>query len=340
MGGAWAIRGFRLRVEPGELLVLLGPPGAGKTTALRALAGLLAPEEGEARLDGAPIAALAPSKRGIAVVFQGLALWPHLTAFEHLALGLRARGEASGDVSWRVAETLEAFGLEALAGRRPGHLDADQRLRLALARALVVRPRVLLLDEPLAGLAGELRAVLRAELKRLYRERGIPFVHATRDAEDAMALASRLALVEGGRVVQVGAPLEVYRRPRTRGAAEITGALNALHGVMGSGPGGRQVRLRDGLRLLVGPTDARDGWEVTCVVRPESVQLGAMEARGVNRFLATVADVAWAPGRWTCHVLLPGEVVLRVDLPPTAAPPKPGEQVSVLLPAEDVIVLE
>ncbi len=341
-GAMWAVRGVTLTVAPGEFFTLLGPSGCGKTTVLRMVAGFLEADEGEIRLDGAPVAGVPPWRRGLGLVFQNYALWPHLDVHEHIAFGLRERRTPRDEIRARVAEALRMVGLEGLGARRPSQLSGGQQQRVALARTLVMRPRALLLDEPLSNLDARLRAQMRVELRRLHRELGITTLYVTHDQEEAMALSTRMAIFDRGAMIQIGTPADVYRRPRTRFVADFLGGTNVLPGKIERGSRGRSVRLAAGFTLTVGtPSDAPDDASVFCLVRPESVRLGAAPADGSNFFAGRVANAVYLGARYECEVVLPGDVTLRAEMAVSggAGGPKAGDAAVVVIPPEDVIVL-
>jgi len=222
-GGVAAIRGVDLAVEDGELFVIVGPSGSGKSTLLRLIAGLETPGAGSLRLDGRPIERLAPVDRDVAMVFQDQVLYPHLDAFENIAFGLRARRVARAEVESRVRATAGVLGLTDCLGRRPATLSGGQRRRVALGRALVTRPRLFLLDEPFSGLDAPLRASTRAELVDLHRKLKATMILVTHDQADALAIGNRVAVLDRGRVAQVGRPLDLYDRPASRLVARFVG---------------------------------------------------------------------------------------------------------------------
>ena len=337
-GAAWALRDVSLRVEPGEFFTLLGPSGCGKTTALRLIAGFLDPDEGEILIDGAPVAGVPPWRRDLGLVFQSYALWPHLSVFEHVAFGLRERRVPRAERRQRVQDALRLVSLEGLEHRRPSQLSGGQQQRVALARTLVLRPRALLLDEPLSNLDATLRAQMRVELRRLHRELGITTLFVTHDQAEAMALSSRVAVFDRGAVIQVGTPAEVYRRPKTRFVAEFLGAANLLRGHVESGG---HVRVAEGVALRVMEAAAGAGAPVVCIVRPEAVQRVAADADVPNRFRATVATAVFLGGRHECELIVAGGVTVRAELTVHggADPPKTGETLTVTIAPEDVIVL-
>jgi ABC-type Fe3+/spermidine/putrescine transport system ATPase subunit len=227
-GDRWALQDVSISVRPGEFYTLLGPPGSGKTTLLRAIAGFVAPDTGQIVVDDEPVDAAPPWKRNVGMVFPQHSLWPHMSVFENVAFGLRARREPNGEVERKVKSALAQVKLEGMADRRPSELSGLEEQRVALARAFVVQPRLLLLDEPLVTLDGAGRAEMRPELSRLHREVGITTLYATRERADAFALSSRIAVLSEGRVQQEGRPDEIYWRPRNRFVAEFVGAANLV----------------------------------------------------------------------------------------------------------------
>jgi ABC-type Fe3+/spermidine/putrescine transport system ATPase subunit len=235
--GHAALDGLTLSIEEGEFFSLVGPSGSGKTTALRLIAGFEDPTRGAIHLRGAPLGGLPPYHRNVSTVFQNYALFPHLTVKENIEFGLRyRRGEGAPR---RVAETIEMLELGGKESRRPAQLSGGERQRVALARSLVLRPEVLLLDEPLSALDPILRKQVRSELKALQRRVGITFLFVTHDQEEALSLSDRMALLNAGRLEQTGAPRELYDRPRTRFAASFLGPVNWVNGI-----GVRPERLR------------------------------------------------------------------------------------------------
>ncbi|HTF52106.1 MAG TPA: ABC transporter ATP-binding protein [Pseudonocardia sp.] len=217
-----------LAVDRGEFLALLGPSGCGKSTTLRVIAGYLRPAEGQVLIGGRDATRVPPQRRNIGMVFQSYALFPHLSVAENVAFGLRMRKVGKLERTRRVGEALELVGLGQLAARKPGQLSGGQQQRVALARAVVIRPDVLLLDEPLSNLDARLRIQLRSELARVQRETGLTAVLVTHDQEEALALADRMAVLRDGRIAQQGSPREVFERPRNRFVAQFLGYENVL----------------------------------------------------------------------------------------------------------------
>ena len=229
-GATVAVAGVDLEVRDGEFLTLLGPSGCGKTTTLGLIAGFFPPSAGEIFLRGRPVAGLPPFKRDIGVVFQDYALFPHMTAGENVAFGLRMRGLRKEEIESRVSEALGLVQLGGLAERRPLELSGGQRQRVALARALVIRPAVLLLDEPLSNLDLKLREEMRVEIAGLQRRLGITTVFVTHDQGEALVMSDRIAVMNAGRIEQLGTPADVYERPATRFVAQFIGRMNFLRG--------------------------------------------------------------------------------------------------------------
>ncbi|WP_297475178.1 ABC transporter ATP-binding protein [Thermococcus sp.] len=217
-----------LIVEDGEFLTLLGPSGCGKTTTLRIIAGFERPDRGEILFDGRPVNDLPPYERNIGIVFQDYALFPHMTVFKNVAFGLEMKGLPRGEIEKKVRWALEIVGLTGLENRYPEQLSGGQQQRVALARALVVEPKVLLLDEPLSNLDAKIRERLRGEIKRIQRTLGITMIYVTHDQEEAMAISDRIAVMNFGKVEQVGEPLELYYSPRTEFVARFLGLSNIL----------------------------------------------------------------------------------------------------------------
>jgi spermidine/putrescine transport system ATP-binding protein len=274
-GSMVALDRVSLRVEAGEFLTLLGPSGCGKTTLLRILAGFETPDSGTAHLDGRDVTALPPYRRNLNQVFQSYALFPHLTVKENIGFGLRMRGVKGREKEARIAEAVRITSLAGLQARRPHQLSGGQRQRVALARALVCQPKVLLLDEPLSALDAKLRRAMQLELKRLHRQLGITFIFVTHDQHEAITMSDRIALMNQGRIVQLGTPETIYREPATAFAADFIGQANVLPvTVVARDAHAVWVRTAEGLELALdrealalGATTAR------IAVRPERISL-------------------------------------------------------------------
>ncbi len=230
-----------LNIRKGELIALLGPSGCGKTTTMRAIAGLMAPQSGSISIDGVDVTRTPANKRGIGLVFQSYALFPHLNAFENVAFGLRLKKLPKSEITSRVEHGLKTVGLPHLAERKPAEMSGGQQQRLSLARSLVMEPKVLLLDEPLSNLDARLRLDMRTELQRVQRDTGITMVFVTHDQSEALALADRIVLMKDGKIEQLGTPDDLYNRPATKFAADFFGFENIFE-ISGSdliGPSGK-----------------------------------------------------------------------------------------------------
>jgi iron(III) transport system ATP-binding protein len=285
-------------VPKGKLFTLLGPSGCGKTTTLRSIAGLERPREGEISVDGEVLYSAAkdvflpPNRRGLGMVFQSYAIWPHMTVFENAAFPLRVgpRKYSRAEIRAKVERVLQVVDLSELAGREATRLSGGQQQRLALARALVMEPRVLLLDEPLSNLDAKLRERMRFELKRLQRELGITTVYVTHDQSEALALSHAIAVMNGGRIEQIGTPREVYERPASAFVAEFVGSTNFVPATVAgadASPGFYRVRCEIGEVRARGEGLA-EGQPVTLSVRPEDVYLSESRPEGENTWRGTV----------------------------------------------------
>ena len=257
-GAHTALRAVDLEVEAGECVVLLGPSGCGKTTLLRLLAGLDRADTGQIWIGDRVVNDIDPAARDVAMVFQNYALYPHFTVFHNIAFPLRARNVATSDVDVRVRAAAARVGLESLLDRRPSQLSGGQQQRVALARAIVRNPAVYLMDEPLSNLDAQLRLQTRTELKRLHQELGTTMVYVTHDQAEAMTLAGRIAILQHGSIVQVGAPLELYRRPANTFVATFLG--NPPMNLIDESQNGRMVKLGIRPEDVQVSTTARDGW--------------------------------------------------------------------------------
>jgi len=270
-GRVTAVAGISVPVERGEFLALLGPSGCGKTTTLRLIAGLLQPDEGQIFIRGRPVAGVPPNKRDVGIVFQNYSLFPHMTVAGNVAFGLQMRRVTGHEVRRRVGEALDLVRLGGMEERYPHQLSGGQQQRVALARALVVRPAVLLLDEPLAALDKRLRMNMQVELKTLQRQVGITTVFVTHDQEEALTLSDRIAVMNAGRIDQVGTPEEIYERPATPFVLEFIGRANVFAGEIDT-QNGRSVLRAGALTLDVPPAAARPG-PALLAIRPERVRL-------------------------------------------------------------------
>jgi putative spermidine/putrescine transport system ATP-binding protein len=271
-GALAALESVDLAVNEGELLALLGPSGCGKTTTLNVIAGFTAPDAGRVVIDGADVTGEPAWRRGLGVVFQSYALFPHMSVGDNVAFGLRERGLGKAETAERVGEALALVRLPGAAHRRPHELSGGMQQRVALARALVIRPRVLLLDEPLAALDRKLREEMRAELRDIQQRVGITTVFVTHDQHEALGLSDRVAVMNAGRIEQLGPPRDVYEHPATAFVADFIGASSVLQA---RAIDGETVELTGGARLRVAlPQSPAPGSGVRLLVRPERVELG------------------------------------------------------------------
>jgi iron(III) transport system ATP-binding protein len=269
-GAVYAVHDVSLDVADGELLTLLGPSGCGKSTTLRMIAGFEEPDEGTISIGGSDVTHALPNRRGIGFVFQNYALFPHLSIFENVAYGLRVQGGREEEIGRAVAEVLELVGLARYERQQPHQLSGGEQQRVALARAVVFRPKVLLFDEPLSNLDAKLRVEMREQIRALQKRIGITTVYVTHDQEEAMAISDRIAVMDGGQVVQDGAAPDLYYRPKTEFVARFIGRTNLLEArVLSAG----EVEL-EGMRLRVA-SGRLAGSKVQLLVRPEMVQLAA-----------------------------------------------------------------
>ncbi|MEV7503537.1 ABC transporter ATP-binding protein [Streptomyces sp. NPDC093018] len=326
-GATVALDGLDLTVRPGEFLALLGPSGCGKTTALRMLAGFEHPDAGAVLVDGRDITQVPAHRRDAGMVFQSYSLFPHLSAVDNVAFGLRMRGVRAAERRSRAAELLELVGLGDKGERFPHQLSGGQQQRIALARALALRPRVLLLDEPLSALDAKVRLSLREEIRRLQQELGITTLFVTHDQEEALSIADRVAVMRAGRLEQCAEPAELYGRPATAFVAEFVGTMSRIPG-----------ELKDGTVEVLGqrlPADgeAADG-TVDVLVRPENLRVRA-DAQGGARVVAT----AFLGAVVRLTVRLADGTEAKADLPAhEAAGLGAGAAVTASLPERPVLV--
>jgi multiple sugar transport system ATP-binding protein len=304
-GRAAALRGVSLSVEDGELVAIVGPSGCGKSTLLSIVAGLDAPSSGEILIDGRPVNALSPRERDVAMVFQSYALYPHMTVRRNLAFPLEVARVGRREIEARVGEVAALLGIEPLLDRHPAALSGGQRQRVALGRALVRRPRVFLLDEPLSNLDAALRVSVRAELKKLHERLGATFVYVTHDQAEAMTLADRIAVLRDGAVEQVGTPREIYAAPATTFVARFVGTpqMNLVApAVLGDGGEGEVLGIRpEDLELSL---DARPGALAARVwlVEPVGPETWVTVERDGTRLVARSGATFDAPAGTAAHL--------------------------------------
>jgi putrescine transport system ATP-binding protein len=322
-GGFRAVDRLSLDIRAGEFFALLGPSGCGKTTLLRMLAGFETPDEGRILLNGHDIAQYLPHERPVNMMFQNYALFPHLTVRDNIAFGLKRLGMARADIATRVAEMMALVKLEGLETRKPDQLSGGQKQRVALARSLARRPQVLLLDEPLAALDKKLRESTQTELMELQRRLGMTFIIVTHDQEEAMTVASRIGVMEAGRLEQVATPRELYEAPRSRWIAEFIGDVNVFDGQVEACEHRRLTILtRDaGVLFAAEPRNPLTKTAVSVAIRPEKVKLSRHgpvsdtgHAQSLNRLEGVVSDVSYLGGLTTYKVRLDSGAVLRASM--------------------------
>jgi spermidine/putrescine transport system ATP-binding protein len=292
-GDVVAVDAVDLHVAGGEFFSLLGPSGCGKTTTLRMVAGFDEPTSGQILLDGVDVAGRPPYKRNVNTVFQSYALFPHLRVYDNVAFGLRRSGVDRAEVRRRVAAALEQVELTGLERRKPAQLSGGQQQRVALARALVMRPAVVLLDEPLGALDAQIRRTLQVELKALQEEVGLTFIYVTHDQEEALTMSDRLAVMHDGQVEQLGAPKDVYEQPNTTFVASFLGISNLLTGTAVRRAGQRCVVQMGDFELEAAAGDTAAGGETKVIIRPERISLEPHETPGDNRIPGLVERVVY-----------------------------------------------
>jgi putrescine transport system ATP-binding protein len=317
-GGYTAVDAVSLQIYEGEFFALLGPSGCGKTTLLRMLAGFESPDLGQIQLAGGDLAPVPPHRRPINMMFQNYALFPHLTVSGNIAFGLKQDGLAKAEIDARVQDMLALLKLEGLEGRKPQNLSGGQRQRVALARSLIKRPRVLLLDEPLAALDKKLREETQFELKALQSKLGLTFVIVTHDQEEAMTVADRIGVMNQGRLVQVATPSGIYEQPNSRWVADFIGDVNLIEGEVKAmeSSGTLIASAVAGLLRVVQPIEGEAGARVWVAVRPEKVRI-ACEPPGSaleNCLSGQVTEIGYLGDLSIYKVRLTGGQVMKASV--------------------------
>ncbi|HYF36841.1 MAG TPA: ABC transporter ATP-binding protein [Prosthecobacter sp.] len=292
------LSGINLDIPAGELFFLLGPSGCGKTTLLRHLAGFYHPDQGKIFFDDQDVTRVPAHRRGLGMMFQSYALWPHLNVAENVAFGLEERRRPRNEIEQRVTEMLEMVKLNGYESRRITELSGGQQQRVALARALIIQPRCLLLDEPLSNLDAKLRHEMRAEIRRLCKTLGLTAIYVTHDRDEALSMADRIAILDGGRLVQVGTPEEVYRNPASRMAADFIGETNVIEGVV-QGLSSREgfYGVRTPFGIMHGRPNSPDwyptqGEVVALSIRPEALTFGHILG-SANHFPGCIVETTY-----------------------------------------------
>jgi iron(III) transport system ATP-binding protein len=343
-GPTIAVDGINLDIEDGEIMTLLGPSGCGKTTTLRCIAGFLIPDEGDIYLGDQQITGLSPEKRGIGFVFQNYALWPHMTVYDNLAFGLRLRRVRKAEIKKRVGEALELVRLGGFAERYPRQLSGGQQQRIALARALVIQPRILLLDEPLSNLDAQLREEMRFEIRELQKSLDITAVYVTHDQAEALVLSDRIAVMNEGVITQIGTPQQIYNQPNNRFVAGFIGLSSFVEGVvtqLDSIASHATVTTSDNLDIRVPGDSLSLNQKLTLAVRPEHITLkhdasvpvpqeaNLLEGEVVRAaYLGDVIDYRIQVGTWLLRVHTGTDTYLQRD-----------EKVQLIIPVERITLI-
>jgi len=334
-GDVLAVDKVSLNIQHGEFLTLLGPSGSGKTTTLNMIAGFEIPTSGQILLESKDITTVAPNNRGIGMVFQNYALFPHMTVFDNIAFPLKMRKMPANEIRTLVETTLQLIQLPGFERRYPNQLSGGQQQRIALARALVFRPPILLMDEPLGALDKKLRDHMRLEIKHIQESIDITVIYVTHDQEEALTMSDRIAIMNEGRIIQLETPMEIYEFPADLFVADFIGESNFLEGRIGETDGDRMsVEIKQGLKMWIKKqTRLESGKEVTVAIRPEKIQIlpdGAeVPVDIINRFSGRVNEVVYVGEASVYDInLAPGVVVgVKVQSGPLARIHKPGDKV-------------
>jgi len=342
-GPVKVLESLSLTVGKGEFVALLGSSGCGKTTLLRAIAGFIIPSAGAIRVGGRDVTRLPPDKRGMALVFQSYALWPHMTVAQNIGYGLKLRSRPRAEIAARVAEIQGLLGLDGLGARKPAALSGGQRQRVALGRALAISPDILLLDEPLSNLDARIRLTVRHEIIALQRRLGITAIHVTHDREEAMVMADRIVILDAGRIAQIGTPEDVYNRPASPFVAAFMGAENVLPLSASRAGGATRIAAGTANREALLPAGRREpaAGQVEARFRSEAAELHPADAfprdtavEGALVLDGEVTQVSYPGGSWRHVVSLGGQPVV-VDSSRAFAT---GENVSVRIPGESLFI--
>jgi iron(III) transport system ATP-binding protein len=337
-GSTIALEEIHLQINSGEMFFLLGPSGCGKSTLLRIIAGLHEPTRGRVYFDDRDVTSLPTERRNAVMCFQSYALWPHMSVRDNVRFGLTVRNIPANQQNRRLSEVLKLVQMENFAGRRPNQLSGGQQQRVALARAIAVNPECLLLDEPLSNLDAKLRLEMRSEIRRICKESGLTTVYVTHDQKEALSIADRIALLKDGRLVQVGAPAELYHRPRTGFVADFIGQANLFSGsVIGRGAGGI-VRLKTPLGQIVANVDHQVPDEVKVSIRPEQIHISRDPQTDGKNVISGRPIATTFLGEASEHTLLVNEdqPVRFIATPPLFTVPP---QLSIEFDPRDVVLL-
>ncbi|MBI4978937.1 MAG: ABC transporter ATP-binding protein [Spirochaetes bacterium] len=339
-GAVAAVNDVSFTVNPGELFFLLGPSGCGKTTMLRMLAGLESPDSGTVIINGRDVTDAPAYTRDTPMVFQNYALWPHMSVFDNVAFGLVERHIPRGDITGRVGRALEQVSLGAMAARKPGQLSGGQQQRVVLARALVLNPSVMLLDEPLSNLDAKLRIEMRGELERLHYETSITFIYVTHDQAEALSLADRIAVMDGGMINALGTPASLYHTPPNRFCAAFLGEANMFDATVAQIASG-MVTLTTPfgeLRAVTPTASVKVGDSLHCCIRPEHLRLQA--SGDASRITADVTSVSFNGPTVSAHAAAAGGYAFKAQVINTeAAGMSAGTRTSFFVKPDHVVVL-
>jgi ABC-type Fe3+/spermidine/putrescine transport system ATPase subunit len=329
LGRAPVVRNLHLAVEPGEFVTLLGPSGCGKSTTLNLIAGLLRPDAGTISLRGHVVNTWDPQRRRVGMVFQTWALFPHMTAYENIAFGLRLGRLGGSEIRARVAEMLALVRLSGTEDRYPSQLSGGMQQRVALARALATRPDVLLLDEPLSNLDERLRKEMQIELKRIHDQLGVTTLFVTHSQEEALVLSDRIAVMQNGVIVRIDTPERVYKDPRTRFVCTFLGEANLFEGVVAAAEGARVAVDHPAGRLTVEtPAPLRQGDRVTLALRPEAVSVRVARSPGADNCLpAAIRDVVYKGEALVYYLDASGTELTALEYPKAGIPGGIGSRV-------------
>jgi iron(III) transport system ATP-binding protein len=338
-----AVDDVSLTIGEGDFFTLLGPSGCGKTTLLRTIAGFYDPDAGEIRFGEKLINPIPAHKRETGMVFQNYALFPHLSVFDNIAYGLKARGVPKAQIAERIGRIIRSVQLEGLEDRAPSKLSGGQQQRVALARALVISPQILLMDEPLSNLDAKLRVSMREEIRRIQKELGITTIYVTHDQEEAMAVSDRIAILNRGRLEQVGTPAEIYYRPESRFAAEFMGSSNIIElDVTGYDETQSRIAAETAGRTFFLKGDRPSGRRITLSVRPEWIRVVDGPGNGETNLLAgTILNSTFLGSMVRYRVSGPGErpVVIEVPDPDEGNIRRDGETLWYRLPTDRPLVI-
>ncbi|MEI9411715.1 ABC transporter ATP-binding protein [Mesorhizobium salmacidum] len=332
-----AVRDFSLSIRKGSFVTLLGPSGCGKTTILRSIAGLVDISGGQIMIDGRRVDDVPIYKRNIGLVFQSYALFPHKNVFDNVAFGLKYRNVPKPEIARKVGKALEMVRLPGSEKKLPSQLSGGQQQRIALARAIVFEPQVLLLDEPLSALDANMREEMRVEIKKIQKETGITAIFVTHDQEEALSMSDRIVVMNAGAVEQIGTPEEVYETPATAFVADFLGKANMLAGTVSRS--GQAVVLATGQTIDVAcPRPLGDGSKVTVVVRPQKFSVGA--GTSVNRLTGRVVSASYLGGSAIYEIDIGGKISLRANAPINGRVLREGETADFGFDPEGCVLLD